>query len=394
VTPPGETSLPAVREGARRVLEQAWDADAGYCVPNAVTYPHLWLWDSCFHSLGWMGVRDTRAVDELAAVFVAQTRDGFVPHMRYRRQPDYLRGPRTDASCLTQPPVYGIVVERLVAAGHAVPSAVVDAAVRGLRHLWRTRQATPGLLAVYHPWESGADDSPRWDDWVGTSSWTLAAFRAADQALLRDVEFAGVEAVGSRSFTSCPAAFNAIIACSCARLASALDDAELRAIADRSGDAIDAVLWNDREGLWNDLPVVGGAEAQTWPTLDGVLGALATNDAAKAHRALDQLLMPDRFHAPYGLRYLPKDHPAYDGDAYWRGPAWPQLDYLAWCAARRWGRIDVARAIEDMARRGVIASSFAEYWNPDTGHGLGAIPQTWAAVVVAMDDELAPPRCD
>jgi hypothetical protein len=373
------------------VLEQAWDADAGYCVPNAVTYPHLWLWDSCFHSIGWMGVRDARAVEELAAVFVAQTADGFVPHMRYRRDPEYLRGPRSDASCLTQPPVYGIAVDRVVSAGFEVPRPVVDAAVRGLRHLWNARQARPGLLAIFHPWESGADDSPRWDDWIGTSSWTLAGFREADQALLRDVEFAGLEAVGSRSFASCPAAFNGIFAFSCARLGSVVDNAELRAFADAVGDAMDALLWNESQGLWNDLPVVGGGEAQTLPTLDGVLGALATSDARKAHRALDQLLAPDRFRAPYGLRYLPKDHPAYDGDSYWRGPAWPQLNYLAWSAAHRWGRVDVAHAIEDMTRGGVVASNFAEYWNPDTGKGLGAVPQTWAAVVAAMDDDFAPP---
>jgi glycogen debranching enzyme len=81
----------------------------------------------------------------------------------------------------------------------------------------------------------------------------------------------------------------------------------------------------------------------------------------------------------------------YDGSSYWRGPAWPQLNYLAWSAAHRWGRLDVVRAIEGMTRRGVVASDFAEYWNPDTGHGLGAIPQTWATVVAAMDDVFAPP---
>jgi hypothetical protein len=27
-----------------------------------------------------------------------------------------------------------------------------------------------------------------------------------------------------------------------------------------------------------------------------------------------------------------------------------------------------------------VASSYAERWNPETGSGLGAIPQSWAAL--------------
>ena len=79
---------------ARQVLEAAWVAEAGYCVPNRNTYPHLWLWDSCFHSLAWMGVEDERCLTEIAAIFTAQTESGFLPHMRYWRDPGYLRGPR------------------------------------------------------------------------------------------------------------------------------------------------------------------------------------------------------------------------------------------------------------------------------------------------------------
>ena len=77
------TSERTLEDDARRVLEAAWAEGRGYCVPNPRTYPHLWLWDSCFHSIAWAALGDDRAVEELAAVFVAQTADGFVPHMRY-----------------------------------------------------------------------------------------------------------------------------------------------------------------------------------------------------------------------------------------------------------------------------------------------------------------------
>ena len=65
------------------LLEAHWDPERGYCVPNPRTYPHLWLWDSCFHAVVWAHLGDTRAVQELAAVLEGQLPGGLVPHMRY-----------------------------------------------------------------------------------------------------------------------------------------------------------------------------------------------------------------------------------------------------------------------------------------------------------------------
>jgi glycogen debranching enzyme len=107
---------------------------------------------------------------------------------------------------------------------------------------------------------------------------------------------------------------------------------------------------------------------------------LATAQPKRAQRALAQLLDPTRFGASYGLRYLPPGHPRYEADEYWRGPAWPQLNYMAWIAAQRWGRSDVAEAIADMSLRAAARSRFAEYWNAENGRGRGARPQGWAAL--------------
>ena len=80
---------------------------------------------------------------------------------------------------------------------------------------------------------------------------------------------------------------------------------------------------------------------------------------------LGQLAEPERFGAPYGLSYLPREHSSYQPAEYWRGPAWPQLNYLMARAAQRWG-------------------DEAAYWNPEDGTGLGAVPQGWAAVAAAL----------
>jgi glycogen debranching enzyme len=83
-----------------------------------------------------------------------------------------------------------------------------------------------------------------------------------------------------------------------------------------------------------------------------------------------------------------RDEPAFDPGTYWRGPAWPQLTYLFWVAARAHGRAGDAAWLADALVLGADRSGFAEYWHPDTGRGLGAVPQSWAtlaAVVAAAD---------
>ncbi len=375
-------SVQPVRGRARGVLEAAWDDAGGYCVPNRRTYPHLWMWDSCFHAIAWLSLRDPRGLRELQAVFAGQLNNGFVPHMRYRGR-TYRRGPLADVSSFTQPPVYAHALSVAAQVGMPADHALVSRAVRGMEALWRDR-LRDGLLVVVHPWESGADDSPRWDGWVGESAWNRRRWTRFDRRLLRSTVFGEFgEAVGSPEFVAAPAAFNAISAHGAEALGQLLGEERWMRKAAELAEAIDG-SWCESEGLWSDVAVTGGGPSVHMPTVDGVLPALCTPDPRKAARALEQLVDPERFGAPFGPTYVARTHPTYDPDAYWRGPAWPQLAYLAVLAARRWGRTEIADRLSTAARQACLTNGFSEYWNPETGAGRGARPQTWAAVVCAL----------
>jgi glycogen debranching enzyme len=114
------------------------------------------------------------------------------------------------------------------------------------------------------------------------------------------------------------------------------------------------------------------------------MGALVTTDAGRADRALAQLELPDRFGAPFGPTNVARSDPAYDPRMYWRGAAWPHLNYLLWLALRRGRRIDEAAALAERTREAAVRSGWAEYWDPETGDGLGAIPQSWTGLALAM----------
>ncbi|MEV5967026.1 trehalase family glycosidase [Kribbella sp. NPDC051952] len=376
----------------RQLLENHWDDARGYCVPNPTTYPHLWLWDSCFHAIIWAHLGDARALRELDATLAGQLPSGLVPHMRYGGQrADSWLGPLEQTSSLTQPPMFGHAAKVLAEHGFEPSAQTLDRARRGLDWLWRTRRTDDGLIYIVHPWEGGNDHSPRWDDFGAPGrtpdNYSRPARTAWNKERVHDITFAedgGAE--WSSSFVVCPAAFNAYVALNLAELAELLDDAEMAARAEQLSEAIDVHLWDEDEQLWSDRPVVGGGPSSRIPTSDGVMPALVTRDRGKALAALRQLDDPDRFGAPYGPANVARSNPAYDPQTYWRGPAWPPLNYLFWLAARRWELDGAAERLATQSIDGALQSGWAEYWNPENGAGLGAAPQTWTGLVLALRD--------
>ena len=135
-------------------------------MPNAAVYPFQWLWDSCFHAITWAGLGDPdRARRELLHLFRTQATDGFVPHVDYEWSPTHHAGfwGREGSSGITQPPMFGHAIAELARRGVDVDD-LVSPATDGLRFLLGERARVDGLIALCHPWESGGDDCPRWDD--------------------------------------------------------------------------------------------------------------------------------------------------------------------------------------------------------------------------------------
>jgi glycogen debranching enzyme len=114
------------------------------------------------------------------------------------------------------------------------------------------------------------------------------------------------------------------------------------------------------------------------------MGALVTADRQKAETALSQLTRADGFAASFGPSNVARSHPAYDPTTYWRGPAWPNISYLLWLALKRWHMAEQAEDLAVRTCRGAIRSGWSEYWNPETGEGLGARPQSWSGLVLPM----------
>lgn len=386
----------SLERSVRQIMNTAWQ-EQGFCVPNSTTYPFQWLWDSCFHSLIWNRLGSERDVAELTSALAHQHRSGFVPHVTYWAKPDHHAGfwGQPMVSTITQPPMYGHVVATLVRDGRPVTSELVTKAVAGVRHLLFERPRTDsGMVPIFHPWETGCDDSPRWDSWLDKGlADRVADWRVKKGAFVEALTFgdsAGVP-LGSPVFSVGSVGFNALLAWNTNELLSVLDGGAAGSkysAAVSKGGAVE--LQVGAEELVETVRSRWSAELQTW-TDDGPLsGQIKTADAALAllvdprPEVFAQLVDPLAFGADHGPAGVHRQETSYEPDTYWRGPTWPQLSYLLWRAAVDGGQGEVVDQIGRSLVAGAVESNFAEYWNPDTGNGLGAVPQTWAGLALLV----------
>ncbi len=385
--PEPHATFHAICDQVKPIMQAAW-IDAGYTAPNNVTYPWLWLWDSCFHSLIWHTLgRNDRAITELRSVFANQNADGFVPHMGYQldpQRPVELWG-REGCSSITQPPMYGHAIAELNRAGVAVPAHLVDNAAAGLRFLLEVRQRdASGLLTVVHPWETGCDDSPRWDHFC-PGGFELARWRAQKMALLDTITFSNRGApTANHAFGAAPVSFSALTAFNGRELATITNDRTMREAADELAQSV-AARWDPQLATWVDA---GPAEATSGRvrTADALTALLVVDEPNQRRSAFAALVDPDAYGGRYGPRGVHAGEAVYDPAGYWRGPVWPQLAYLLCVAAEREsGR---GRGVDSIVRGrtidGARRSGFAEYWDGDTGIGGGAVPQSWTGLAVVL----------
>jgi mannosylglycerate hydrolase MGH1-like protein len=365
---------------SRRALERGWVAERGFTMPNPRKYPWQWLWDSCFHAIAWSTLGDERCRTELETLFSLQLPNGFLPHMGYQTDPAraLAQWHSPGRSDITQPPMYGHALNVLAARGFRVDH-LYDRAAAGLRYLFdQRRDPVCGMIRVLHPWESGCDDSPRWDGW-DSRPFSERRWNRRKRELLGTIELKEGAASCNRRFEVASAGFSALVAFNALELAALTGDADLLRSATALVEAIDAA-WIEEKRTWSDVRLRGPGTGASARTLDGLFAVLVSEHEQHVEAAFAEVFESGAFWRPYGPAGAAADEPAYQPRRYWRGDAWPHEVYLMMVAARRRGRDVATQRLAERLVLGCVSSCFAERWNPETGGALGAVPQGWAAL--------------
>lgn len=414
----------------------------GWTKAAPALYPHQWSWDSAFIAIGLSRLDSRRAARELQTLFDAQWMNGKVPHIVFNPQatgyfPDPARWatnlspdapPTIQTSGLCQPPVHAIAAYRLwwiaVREGKEALSAATDF-LRDLyprllawhRYLVTARDPEEsGLVTIFHPWESGTDNSPRWDRALATIQvgdlppYTRADLQHVADAsqrptkeeydrylwlveLMKQARYDDATIYQSHPFLIKDVLFSAIfVAANMALLdiagaVGAPDDdrAAIKTWRDRGRRGL-ATRWDDRLRLCLDYDLRAGAAVEV-RTSAGFAPLIAGETNEGRRKALLANFDSPDFTGHPDLRWpvppstSPAD-PAFRPRAYWRGPTWPVMNWLLWWALMGLGEIDRAARLRQAALDQVATGGFAEYFEPFTGEPLGSLEQSWTAAVV------------
>ena len=443
--PPATRGLERVNPLAADVLRR--NGLKSWTKPAPSLYPHQWSWDSAFIALGLAHVDNRRATSELETLFNSQWSTGKVPHIVFNPEappksyfPDAERwnssalskhapaGPRTSGLC--QPPVHALAVGRIWETSRGKDEEHVARARKFLESnyprlfAWHRYLATArdpegsGLVTIYHPWESGMDNSPRWDDALARVSigeippytrYDLQhvedpSHRPTNQEydrylwlleLLKRARYDEAAIYESHPFLVKDVLFSAVLVAANEALLEIADvvgaPREERALVEawieRGRRGLEE-QWDPELGLCVDRDVLVGEPLRT-RTVAGFAPLIAGGASRERLRRILQTLDSPSFAGHPNLRRpLPPstspEEPGFHPRSYWRGPVWPVANWLLWWSLLRTGEHERAEEMRSETLEGLAEGGFAEYFEPFTGESLGSTEQSWTAAV-ALD---------
>lgn len=387
--------------------------------PAPALYPHQWNWDTGFITLGYMHFDFNQACAEMAALFRGQWSNGMVPQIVFsvlntgKYFPGYkfwqTRGVankprRVRTSGITMPPVHGFVLERML---HHIPDAreykpffrkMFEKIVLSHRYCYENRDPErEGLAFICHPWESGMDNLPLWQDVFACFDTDTSAippyerrdldhvdaeFRPRKESydryiylvnLLRCQSYQEPEVWKDYPFQVQEPLFNTMLCQSNQALEAVgewlrMDTGCLREWHRQTMSAFRQKLWDEQSGMYLAYDRLQKKSIKQYPA-SGLIplfcGAPDHTQAESIAQWLNSQAFAGTPETPTFLcpSYSTTD-PRFDERRYWRGPVWININWLLYHGLKRYGFEQLARQIRADSFELMQRFGFWEYYNP------------------------------
>ncbi|MEP0050314.1 MAG: hypothetical protein ABJE87_21325 [Roseobacter sp.] len=398
-------------EQARNILIQ--NDKGGYTLPTHGLYPYQWNWDSAFAAWGFSTFDLPRAWDEFDTLMASQWDTGMVPHIIFHQSdsgyfpgPDvWMAGQTPPTSGISQPPVAAILA-RLVwemdkPASHDRMVSLYPKLLKWHRW-WHEVRCTHGPAAITHPWESGRDNCPDWDNGMAqVDGSNVGPYNRRDTGhvdpsmrpkkdeydrYIAMVQF-GVSVswdqkkiVEDGPFLMADPGITFI-------LLRAHDD--LIAIGRELGEDVSEIEgW--AQTLRDALPLLWNSDLNAYDAKnlkDGQFSGVLGSGAFLAYLAdagtpiLDAQLKRVWDAVTYGIPSADPEADIFDPRRYWRGPAWPVVNALMALGLKTAGHLDLEMRLRRETAQLIQKHGFYEYFDPLDATPCGGNDFTWTAAI-------------
>ncbi len=383
-----------------------------FSIPCSKLYPFQWNWDSGFVSLGFGHFNKKFAIEELESLFSGQWQNGMVPHIIFHSEKEKTYFPNYDfwgteinagasmkprTSGITQPPVHGFVLEELVKQNPeneeilAFAKSIFPKIVHSHRFLYQYRDRDKdGLVFIFHPWESGRDNSPLWDeslDRIVIDPAKLRSYQRKDNTISDPSErptqaqydryvyllelgrvnaYDGPGIAAESPFLVQDSLINAILIKSNQSLINLgtqlnIDTKEIEEWQQQSLKTYQEKLWNE------DLACFTGYDLRSekqikHKEIGGISSLFAEIPNQEQAKKINDYLMSLHHRDYFICPSFDVDSPLFDSKRYWRGPIWPQMNWMVHQGLKAYGYEATADIVKADLLELVSKLGFTEYF--------------------------------
>jgi glycogen debranching enzyme len=313
--------------------------------PSKIHYVGVWQWDAFFHALAYRHIDTRLAEDQVRLVLDHQRADGMLPDAVHDEGIITRLSLPVEAD-VTKPPIAAWTALQLFAtSGHRdFLDEVYEPLVRWNRWWYECNDDDgDGLCQYNHPFSSGLDDSPLWDEGMPVTSPDLNTYLCVQQQALAEI----------------------------AAIIGEPDDATLwQQRAQQTAQRMVERLWDEEAGLFRALrhtpqgpvPLRVVTPFSLYPLWTGYL------PEPIAVRLLAHLTDPETFWPRYPVPTVARNDPHYDPNQMWRGPTWVNVNYLFCQGLQRTGHLELARELRRRTLDLIMQhQDIYEYYHPETG---------------------------
>ncbi len=286
--------------------------------PSMIHYVGVWQWDAYFHALAYRHLDKHLAHDQIRIVLDHQREDGMIPDAIHD-EGTVTRLDHPIVADVTKPPLLAWAAYKLYEhdGDREFMDEIYEPIVRSNNWWFENNDTDGNVLCEYqHPYSSGLDDSPLWDDGMPVESPDLNTYLYLQQEALSKI--AG--AIGKQ------------------------EDAELwQGRAEAMARRLVQLTWDEESGFFwarrNGSIVNVRTPFNLFPLITGQLPAKISE------RLVAHLTDERQFWSRYPVPTVAMDDPKYTPGIMWRGPTWVNVNYLLIEGLQRSGYQDLAQEL-------------------------------------------------
>jgi len=393
----------------------------GYTLPtNNKLYPAQWNWDSGFIALGYSYFNLNFALKEINTLLEGQWKDGMIPHILFHNTktnyyPNYTAwncGNKIHSSGITQPPILATILKEILNKNKINKSQLLNIKkiIKKIKkfHEWFIKYRDPkksGLVSILHPWESGYDNSPIWDEPMNKVKIEKnIKYKRADNKVvnpdfrplnidydryvtiknnLKKIKYNPKKVYKSSFFNVVDVGFNSIFLKANKDLITLLDNFSFKKTKIENYTKLTEKnflkLYDKKREAFFSKDIKNNKKIFI-PSITNYFVLFADLNNDKINQKLIKNLKKHNSKEKYFFSSIKPNHKSFEEKRYWRGPVWINCNWFIYKGLKNKDKF-FSDKIKNKTIKILEKKGFFEYFSCKSGEPMGANNFSWSAAL-------------